>query len=56
MREELRGSLALLVVQNSATFVVTRYTRSPDRTGPMYLSSAVGQSDFVLSKPDESYR
>ena len=33
------GSLAMLVLQNSSLFVVTRYTRSPDRRGRMYLSS-----------------
>ena len=35
------GSLALLVLQNSSLFVVTRYTRAPSRKGHMYLSSVV---------------
>lgn len=35
------GSLALIVVQNSSLFVVTRFTRAPDRRGRMYLASVV---------------
>ena len=35
------GSLGLLVAQNSALFVVTRFTLAPQRKGRMYLSSVV---------------